>query len=103
MDKEAKKISVIELLKEFEARYNQLTMTKRTLLELEKFILLLSASNRSYREKLVAFLDDWTIPTCLVSHCNGVHEASNRISYRPNGMKIFRLSGVRKELVLEMK
>ena len=51
VDKEDKKISVMELLKEFEARSNQLTMTEMTLLEPERVILFLKASDRSYREK----------------------------------------------------
>ena len=72
VDKEDKKISVMELLKEFETHYNQLMTTKRTLLEQEKVILFLKASNRSYREKLVAFLEDWTTPTSLVSDWNRV-------------------------------
>ena len=43
VDKEDKKISVMELLKEFKACYNQLT--ERTLLEPEKVIIFLKASN----------------------------------------------------------
>ena len=66
MDKEDKKILVMELLKEFEVRYNRLMTTKRTLLELGKVILFFKASDRSYREKLVSFLEDWTTPTGLV-------------------------------------
>ena len=45
VDKEDKKISVMELLKEFEACYNQLTTTERTLLEPEKVMLFLKASD----------------------------------------------------------
>ena len=82
VDKEDKKISGTELLKEFEARYNQLTTTERTLLEPNKVILFLKASDQSYRENLVSFLEDWTTPTSLVSDWNGVHEAYNRINKR---------------------
>ena len=41
VDKEDKKISVMELLKEFDDHYNQLTTTEMTLLEPEKVILFL--------------------------------------------------------------
>ena len=58
VDKEDKKISVMDLLKEFEAHYNQLTTTERTLLEPEKVMLFFKASYRSYRETLVSFLED---------------------------------------------
>ena len=99
VDKEDKKISVMELLKEFEARYNQLTTTERTLLEQEKVILFLKASDRSYREKLVAFLEDWTTPTGLVSDWNRVHEACNRISKRAQWCEDLSIAGGMKDEV----
>ena len=99
VDKEDKKISVMELLKEFETRYNQLTTTERTLLEQEKVILFLKASDRSYREKLVAFLEDWTTPTGLVSDWNRVHEACNRISKRAQWCEDLSIAGGMKDEV----
>ena len=45
VDKEGKKILVMELLKDIEARYNKLMTTERTLLEPEKVIIFLKASN----------------------------------------------------------
>ena len=98
VDKEEKKISVMELLKEFEARYNQLTTTERTLLEPEKVMLFLKASDRSYREKLVSFLEDWTTPTGLVSDWNRVHEACNRISKRAQWCEDLSIAGGTKEM-----
>ena len=98
VDKEDKKISVMELLKEFEARYNPLTMTKKTLLEPEKIILFLKSSNRSYRDKLVSFLKNWTTPTSLVSDWNRVHEACNRISKRAQWCEDLSIVGGTKEM-----
>ena len=88
----------MELLKELEACYNQLTTTERTLLEPEKVMLFLKASYQSYREKLVSFLEDWTTPTGLVSDWNRVHEACNRISKRAQWCEDLSIAGGTKEI-----
>ena len=60
MDKEDKRISVTNFLKEFESRYNQQPARERDLLEVQpdKVTLFIKASDRSYQEKLDVLLKD---------------------------------------------
>ena len=62
-----KGLSVSELLREFEKRYNELSVKNRELLQSEKLDLFVRATNKSFRKDITILLQDRTSMIDLVS------------------------------------
>ena len=74
-EKGGKGLSVSELLREFEKRYNELSVRDRELLQSEKVDLFVRATDKSFRKDMTILLEDRTSTTGLVSDWAEVAEA----------------------------
>ena len=74
-EKGGKGLSVSELLREFEKRYNELSVKDRELLQSEKVDLFVRAADKSFRKDITILLEDRTSTTGLVSNWAEVPEA----------------------------
>ena len=74
-EKGGKGLSVSELLREFEKRYNELSVRDRELLQSEKVDLFVRATDKSFRKDMTILLEDRTSTTGLVSDWAEVLEA----------------------------
>ena len=74
-EKEVKGLSISELLREFEKRYNELPVKDQELLQSKKVDLFVRAANKFFRKDITILLEDRTSTTGLVSDWPEVPEA----------------------------
>ena len=78
---------VSELLREFDKRYNELSVRDRELLQSEKVDLFVRATDKSFRKGMTILLEDRTSTTGLVSDWAEVLEACRVLRRRAPRME----------------